>query len=305
MKLKMVELLKGRVAVALSGGATKIAFMAGVLLALVGMGLMPSVFIGTSSGSILALFAAMGRFDLIREYMPIYTLKLIFGKDISKKAVSLLGLKSLLKRGYMYEYEGLEKLIRGLISKEDLLDYQRNEDAPLCFIHIASDNDLSERHIDIKNCSYETMVSSVIASCSIPFFVPRRKVEGVKAYDGGLINHIASEWLVEAHSLEFDSLISIYSRTNRIQDYKKDEPIFKGWSFKRLIYKAERLFLIKNIVNSFNNFEKTQTECDARDIAHVAFFAPDVLQKSTFETSKEGNLEMFEKGQRAVKERYD
>jgi len=295
------EFLGSKIAIALSGGATKIAFMAGVLLALVSLGVNPVIFIGTSSGVILAVFAALGRYDLIREYMPVYTLELIFGKDISKKIVSLLGLKSLLKSGHMYEYKGLESLLRVLISKEDLTEYQQDTNAPLCFIHIASDKDLKETHIDLKTCDYETMISAIIASCSIPFFVPRRKVNGVKNYDGGLINHIASEWLVENHGNSFDNLISIYSRTNNIEDYTKEEPKFKGWSFKRLLYKAERLFLIKNIVNSFNNFEKTQTECDRQNIGHIAFFAPDVLQKSTFETSEKGNLEMFEKGQRAVK----
>ena len=299
--IKVKELLGSKIAVALSGGATKISFMAGVLLALVSMGVNPVVFIGTSSGSILAVFSALGRYDLIRQYMPIYTLKLIFGKDISKKWVSILGLKSLLKNGHMYEYEGIEGLLRGLITPQDLLSYQRDDSSPDCFIHIASDKDLKETHVSLKSCSYETMISAVIASCSIPFFVPRRKVNGIKNYDGGLINHIASEWLVEAHGDTFDNLISIYSRTNNIDDYTKEDPAFKGWSFKRLLYKAERLFLIKNIVNSFNNFEKTQTECDRRNIGHVAFFAPDVLQKSTFETSEKGNIEMFEKGQNAVK----
>jgi len=295
----LLRYIKSRVAIAFSGGATKIAFMAGALLCLISLGIIPVGFIGTSSGGILAFFSALGRYDLIKKYMPIYTLELIFGKNISKFYNQVIGVFSLFRKGSMYEYKGLEKLIRDLISEEEFIEYQQKKGSPFCYIHIADDKSLVEKHVDLKKVSYQEAVKSVIASCSIPIFVPRVKIFNSRWYDGGVMKHIASEWLVVNHSNEFDKLISIYSRSNNIKDYVTYKFISNP------IKNIERQLLIKNILNSFDNRQDTDIACKNKGIEHVCFFAPNKLQESTFDTSKEGNIEMFEKGKRAVKTRLD
>ena len=290
----MLKNWKGeKIALAISGGSTKISFMSAVVLALFGAGIEPVVYVGTSSGSIISFLCAIGRKDLLIKYMPIYTLKLIFGVDISKKWQQIKGIVSLPLKGHMFKYKGLERILRTEITEEEFKEYQNTAFMPDCFIHVADDGDLIEAHIDIKTVSLNDAISAVIASCSIPVFVPRQMVLGRPWFDGGVMKHIASEWLVLNHSEKFDKLISVYSRTNKFSDYK-------GPRNKNPLKLVERILLIKNVLNSFDNKQDTDIACKKIGIEHKAFFAPEILQESTFEAKPEDNLVMMAKGEKLV-----
>ena len=109
-----------KLAIFISGGATKIAFLAGVIYTFLQRiqkkPIQVTEYVGTSSGFILAVLFSMGKYSTVLKYMPVYTLKMIFGVDPdSTKGKIIIAKNFILKKKLaLLEYKGLAKILKHL-----------------------------------------------------------------------------------------------------------------------------------------------------------------------------------------------
>ncbi len=285
-----------KLAIFISGGATKIAFLSGVVYTFLQRIQKKPVtvtqYVGTSSGFILAVFFAMGKYSTVLKYMPIYTLKMIFGVDPdSRKGKFIIAKNFILKRKLaLLEYKGLAKILKQEITQEDLDSYKKSE-LPDCWGGVVDIETLEELYYSVKKIEkVEDLHKLILASCSIPFASPYQEVFKRKLYDGGLRAHNGAGWALD-NLKDFDYALSVYSRSNDWSDYKSKFSNKWAWLFAR-VNTALTLDM------SFEDSAKAKTKAKRKGVKMYEIFAPKRLQSKTFEASREGNLDMMTKGKR-------
>ncbi|NRA89959.1 MAG: patatin-like phospholipase family protein [Simkaniaceae bacterium] len=285
-----------KLAIFISGGATKIAFLAGVIYTFLQRiqkkPIQVTEYVGISSGFILAVFFAMGKYSTVLKYMPIYTLKMIFGVDPdSRKGIFIIAKNFILKKKLaLLEYKGLAKILKHEITQEDLDAYKKS-DMPDCWGGVVDIETLEELYYSVKKIEkVEDLHKLILASCSIPFMSPYQEVFNRKLYDGGLRAHNGAGWALDNLN-DFDYVLSVYSRSDDWADYKSKLENKWGWLFGR-VNTALTLDM------SFEDSAKAKRKAEHKGVKMYEIFAPKRLQSKTFEASKEGNLEMMNKGKR-------
>jgi len=284
------------IGLAISGGATKIAFFIGAVLGLFKK-IPKSQFkylIGTSSGALVVFCIALNRLDILKKYAYNYTLKTIFGQDVNKNVNQIIGFVRLLSKGYMFEYKGLERILNEEINQNEFDHYLYDKYSPTCYIHTFDLETNENVYHNLHSLTLDEAKKAVLASCSIPFWVKAQKVKDKKEFDGGIGKHNASEWLIQTHHKDIDIMYSIYSRTKDIGLYK--------WNFTyKLLRLLDRVFQVFSLHQSKRDEIDTDEICNKNAIEHLKIFPSFVLTNSTFETSIDNNKEMFEEGLKSVK----
>jgi len=287
-----------RIFICMSGAATKIAFIAGCVLALLDK-LTPTVstmkskivgYGGTSAGGILGVFLAMGKIKAINKFITIYSLSMIFGYNPNSTKGKIKTVYNVMRgKYYLHQFNGLNKILNKEITAKDFQEY-KDSDAPPCYLGVVDFETGEELYYNIKDVEHvKDLHNLILATSSIPIYVPYQEVFGRKLYDGGLRSHIGSHYIAENFSSEFDELVTIYSRSNSLKDY--------AYEFKEDIMSVlGRTFEILNLEVSKNDEKRTDEICMKKGKRVYKMFAPKKLQKKTFEATKEGNLEMLKLG---------
>jgi predicted acylesterase/phospholipase RssA len=284
--------------ISISGGATKISFLAGVVYTFLRrVSKLPVEvvsYVGTSSGFILSVFFAMGKYSTVLKFMPIYSLKMIFGVDPSTRKGKLIMVKNfLIGKIALLEYKGLKKILEQEITQQDL-DAYRASDAPDCWGGVVDFETFEELYFNIKDENKFKDVKDVhtliLASASIPVYAPYQELFNRKLYDGGARSHIGSGWALENLN-GFDYMLSVYSRSDNWRDYKKK-------FVNSLIWVLTRSMEAITLDMSFEDSAKAKRKAKSKGVKLLEIFAPEKLQDKTFEASKEGNLDMLRKGKR-------
>jgi len=287
-----------KVSIFISGGSTKIAFLAGVVEGFLTRSKNKPVeitnYVGTSSGFILAVFFAIGKNQTILKYMPIYTIKMIFGVDPdSKRGIYTIVKNFIFKKKSrlgLLEYKGLKKILENEITQEDLDKYKRS-DLPDCYGGVVDIETLEEIYYSVKKIDdVKDLHKLILASCSIPFAAPYQEVFNRKLYDGGLRAHNGAGWALDNVD-GYDYALSVYSRSNNWSDYKSTFENKWGWLFGR-VNTALTLDM------SFEDSRKSKEKAKDKGVKMYEVFATKRLQEKTFEASKKGNLEMIKQGRR-------
>lgn len=282
----------------ISGGATKIAFLAGVvytfLQRIAKQPVTVTTYVGTSSGFILAVFFAMGKYSTVLKYMPIYTLKMIFGVDPDTRIGQLTIVRNFMqkkkRRLGLLEYKGLKKILEKEIVQSDLDAYKKSE-LPDCWGGVVDIETLEELYYNVKDIEkVEDLHKLILASASIPFASPYQELFGRYLYDGGLRAHNGIGWAMD-NLKGFDYALSVYSRSNHLRDYKSKLENKWGWLFGRVNASM-------TLDMSFEDSAKSKEKAEEKGIKLKEVFAPERLQHKTFEASKDGNLDMLKKGKR-------
>lgn len=287
-----------KIAIFISGGSTKIAFLSGVVYHFLQKVSKHPVqvtdYVGTSSGFILAVLFAMDKKKAVLKYMPIYTLNMIFGVDPDSKRGIFTIVKNFIfkkkSRLGLLEYKGLKKILENEITQEDLDNYKKS-DLPDCYGGVVDIETLEEIYYSVKKIDdVKDLHKLILASCSIPFAAPYQEVFNRKLYDGGLRAHNGAGWALDNVN-GYDYALSVYSRSNNWSDYKSTFENKWGWLFGR-VNTALTLDM------SFEDSRKSKEKAKNKGVKMYEVFAPKRLQEKTFEASKKGNLEMIKQGKR-------
>lgn len=238
----------------ISGGGTKIVFLASVAIQLMKVKKIRfHHIVGVSAGSLLSLLLAMNEFTLIKENVLRSSTRDIF-KHHPK---SILGIvltiwNVVTGKIHLYNDESLGLKIKSLITEDKFNRYKSDPTTAKCYVICVDVNNGEELVIDLKNESYNDAINYVLASASIPVFVDKKVIKGRNLFDGGLRSHIgASVWL-RSNVKQINECYSIYSRPSDLNNITWKLPKVSEVKKKVLIGGLIYGCLIGPLLSSFN-----------------------------------------------------
>lgn len=291
-------------ALALSGGSTKIAGIAGAALVVCKThGYKPDFITGISAGSILSVPLAMGMYDVIEEITQNISVDDIFSDvPVNKKGnPSLKAIWRLITKKESLGRQGnLRKTIQKHVTREHFEDYKSCDSYSQIFLGAVEFKTGEIHYFDIKKSSYEQYLNAVDASSSIPVFVESVKINdlvthnGVKIkdgywMDGGTRDHVGSHWLMQNQE-GIKEHISIYSRSEGF-----DIPNEKNWKPSGVLNMLKRSLDILNLEKSKNDEFLENVLAKTKDIKTKQIFM-NIAQEIDYEVDPETLKNWFDEG---------
>ncbi len=195
------------------------------------------VYIGTSTGALIALLLACKKYDeLVEGYSTItnrqvYGLLRPFNKNGSWSSRSLLKLWRLGPfASYFYDIsKDLEKRVRKYFTKEDFEKLRRDKiEVIVCIEDLGHQNDKPE-YVSVLDPSltYDDFVRCVIASAAIPGFAKPVDIFGFKKVDGGWNEPIPTSIIAERYSQDHIEIFLTHSIRDEHPIYNPIRGAFK------------------------------------------------------------------------------
>jgi predicted acylesterase/phospholipase RssA len=277
----------------LSGAATKIGGLYGVAEALmVDKAIEYDVITGISSGALLSVPLAMGKFEALRSLVINFGLKDIFDsppvnkegkltlKAMARVAMGKLGLGT---------QNNLALTLSKVITEQDFKKYREGDYAR---VYIGAVDYISGSKVvfDVKSMGYGDYIKAVIASSSIPVYVDPVVMGDKALYDGGVRDHIMTRWALD--NLEVTECTSIYSRP---QDFEPKP----GYKLKSAIDVIKRTLDIMMVELSSGDEKEEVDKCEALSIPRKAYYLPRLMD-SQYDTDKAKLKLLYELGRKQV-----
>ena len=232
---------------------------------------------GISSGALVQFVKMCGYWnDAINLVLSFNPKEHIFGyKPLGPRGIAI-AIKSILQRKYgLWSYNKLEGTLRSITSKTKFDSYTG------CPVWVGiTDINSKYTNVRIDTLSYEEALEKVIQSSSVQILVNTLKGKG----DGGLVNHIGSEFMAEYYP-QCD-VVSVFARTEKVC-LKQPRISLKsiGWLIKNFLYLTSR-----------NNETETDKICDKNGTNHIKIFMKKDVIEGMFTIKPEDNLELYEMG---------
>jgi predicted patatin/cPLA2 family phospholipase len=282
-------------ALVISGGAFKISFLTGVCTEAIKSTLF-DVFVGTSSGAIVAFCIATGKVtELIRRVLS-FGVKEVFKQSPTSKRGKLRALWRVLRgKEYHFDQSKLLDTLKSVVSEEDFNKYKDNPSSPPCYVGVAEKGKLKSKYINLKLLNYEQACLAVLASCSIPNATKEVFLNGEFLVDGGFHEHIGSHWLLEKYGKTIDEITCVYSRPN--EEWLDEN--YCSWKSKKA--KWFSFNWIKDLINSYEDAQlsnsldeekKTMFLADSLGIKVNNIFAPNLLSTELYKATNFLNLNL-------------
>ena len=264
---------------ALSGAADEIGFLFGVVDQDVNEKFIAEH--GISSGAIIQFVRMCGDWDKARELILTFnTKKHVFGYNPFSARGIMIAIKSIIKNeSGLWSYNKLEKTLRSVTNANRYRNYKG------CPVWVGV-TDNKAKYYDVRidkgndSMSYEKALNAVIQSSSVQLVVKSRDNRG----DGGLVNHIGSEFLAEVYNTS--NLVSVFART---KDFCKPVPkkFLKkiGWVLNTFFYNISR-----------NNETESDKICEKYGNDHKKIFMKRDVIEGMFSIKPEDNKELYEMG---------
>jgi len=199
----------------LSGGATKIGGLFAKSERIIKeFGYKPDVISGVSSGALLALPIAMGKWDELKALITTITLDHIFDNyPVNKKGkITLKSIwRLLIGKPSLGTQNNLRKTLSSLITEKDF-DKYINGRYPKVYIGVTNFNSGEFELINVQNLDYEQYLDYVIASASIPFAVEGVEIDGDIYFDGGVLHHTCATEVIRKFKTKITHCITVFSR---------------------------------------------------------------------------------------------
>ena len=230
--------MKAKIGISLSGGGARGIAHIGVLAALNKYGIHPEIISGTSMGALVGVFYAAG-------YQPKEILELVKVRKLHKIIGWAIPSSGLL------DMEKVEAVMREYIPKDNFSALKKK-------FYCAVTNLNTGR---CEMISSGKLIQYVLASASIPIVFEPRQIDGQTYVDGGLLNNLPVEPLVD----QVDIIIGVH--VNHNEEMKE----IKG--MKNIAERCFRLGIGQNVRNKF-------------ELCDFVIDPPAVRQYSTFDFAK-------------------
>jgi len=286
-----------KIAMIISGGATKIPFLAGVALSLIiNKKVRPSFFIGISSGAILSFTLGIGKYNDTFKNVINFSLSSFMANDMSGFKGFMKTLYNVLRgKHHLNSQKPLKKLLMNVVTEDDFELWKGDVQKPEIFVGAVSLETGKRIYKDLRDCDYEEAIDWVMASASIPFYTEGSQIDGENWFDGGLRDHIGTEWFLKRYSHKVDEVHQIYSRASNLSSYRFKMP-------KRKWFKLGSIKVLNRSIEILN-WEISKTDEKLADeiitkkkIKSYKYFAPEKLTSDVYATSKEQNILLYDKG---------
>ena len=277
----------------MSGAATKISGMFGALeTVLFDYNYTPDIVSGISSGSVLAMVAAMMReHQEVREqaYIRVTSFNI---KDFmslppyNPKGKITLGAKFRVLTGKpsLGKQDKLETTLGNIITPALYNEYKRGVDKyPDVIVGCVDYTDGGRKYFNVRrdNLSYEEFLRYTNASASIPIAVEPTDFNGRPLFDGGVRDHIGTGYILDdkIYKDKIKDTMNIFSRP---EDYKLANT---NWSIKgkNVLDVAMRTFDIMNIEISKNDEYNIIHTSEKRGISYKIIYLENHM-KSLYDT---------------------
>ena len=203
----------------ISGGATKVGgLFAKAERIIKEFGYKPDIISGVSSGALLALPIALGKWDETKQLVTNITLEHIFDNSpVSKKGkITFKGLwRLLMGKPSFGTQNNLRKTLSKLITKDDFNNYI-NGKYPKVFIGVTNFNSGCFELIDVQNLDYEEYLNYTVASTSIPFAVEAVEIDSEFYFDGGILHHTCTTEVIRKYKSKITHCITVFSRPRNV-----------------------------------------------------------------------------------------
>ena len=284
----------------LSGGATKIGGLFAKSERIIKeFGYKPDIISGVSSGALLALPIAMGKWDELKQL--IYNIKsedIFDSSPVNKKGkITLKGLwRLLMGKSSFGTQNNLRKTLSKLITENDF-DKYINGCYPKVLIGVTNFNSGEFEMISVFDLDYEDYLDYTIASASIPFAVEGVDIKGEIYYDGGVLHHTCATELIRRFKNKITHCITVFARP-RNMDLSYD--LFDQIDITQVAKQYE------NISTAYASLTDQIVEkelCTQYKIKNIQLFCPSVL-KSLYDVDPIRLKELYTRSYNTEEKKY-
>ena len=284
----------------ISGGATKVGGLFAKSERIIKeFGYKPDVISGISSGALLALPIALGKWDELKELVSNITLDHIFDNyPVNKKGkITLKSIwRLLMGEPSLGTQNNLRKTLSSLITEEDFNEYINGEYSKV-FIGVTNFNTGEFELVDVQDLYYEQYLDYVIASASIPFAVEGVEINGEIYFDGGVLHHTCSTEVIRKYKSKITHCITVFSRPRNMNlSYELFDQI-------DITQVAKQYENISTAYASLTDQIVEKELCTQYKIKNIQVFCPSVL-KSLFDVDPERLKELYLKSYNSENKKY-
>lgn len=242
----------------ISGGGSWGAFTVGRLLA---SHKNYNTVIGCSTGSLIAPFALLGKYDLLKEAYSNVCNKDIFNVDPFNKKGNLRIGNAILRLFLGKRTLGENKVFRKTISKyftieiyNEILLSGKDLYVTVCNI---SKEPYSTEYISIKDHNYETFCDYIWASCSVPLLTSIVNINTDEYVDGGTLEGVPLTFAINKGNKKIDVYLHEINKVNTSTNYVKNMGHFFGRIFKLMRNEIRNDDLRKYYTNALGDVDIT------------------------------------------------
>ena len=259
----------------LSGGATKIGGLFAKSERIIKeFGYKPDIISGISSGALLALPIAMGKWDELK--LLIHNIKsdnIFDNSPVNEKGkITLKAIwRLLMGKPSLGTQNNLRKTLSSLITEKNFNEYI-NGKYPKVYIGVTNFNSGGFELISVFDLDYEDYLDYVIASASIPFAVEGVEIDEDIYFDGGVLHHTCSTEVIRKYKSKITHCITVFSRP-RNMDLSYE--LFNQIDITQVAKQYE------NISTAYASIVDQQVEkelCTQYKIKNIQVFCPRVLK---------------------------
>lgn len=284
----------------LSGGATKIGGLFAKSERIIKeYGYKPDIISGVSSGALLALPIALGKWDELKQLVLNVRLKDIFDNPpVSKKGkITLRGLwRLIIGKPSLGTQNSLRATLSKIITESDF-DKYINGHYPKVFIGVTNFNSGKFEMVSIYDATYEQYLDYAIASASIPFAVEGVEIGGEVYFDGGVLHHTCATELIRRFKSKITHSITVFSRPRNLDTSYE---LFDQIDVTQVLKQYE--FLVTNYT-SVNDQITEKDLCAQYHIKNIQVFCPAVM-KSLYDVDPARLKELYERSYKNEERMY-
>jgi predicted acylesterase/phospholipase RssA len=277
---------------AISGGSTKIGFLAGSTIELCKKNNY-DIITGISAGSIISLLLAIGEYELLKEsVLPIDTpdfFKTEPMTDENKIKLSAIW-RIIISKTSLAEFT-LDDLIRKIYTSEHHQRLQRS--GKMVKVGAANMNLKRIEYCDITKVDYELAIKWVVASSSIPVATDLVKIGNYLYTDGGVFQHVGGLEAIESGARELDV---VFSRPEKQELTHADI----NWDPKNVVEVLFKTLSLMSDNNSWNDEDLIIKESLIRNVSLNIYYTPFKLTTGMYKMDPDLTKSWFELGREQV-----
>jgi len=284
-------------ALAISGGSTKIGFLAGSAIELCKRNNY-QIITGISAGSIISLLLAIDEFDLLKKsILPIDTPDFFKKEPLNdKNNIKLSAIWRIITGECSLAEFTLTDLIKGIYTTQHHIKLKNC--GKIVKIGAVNLNLKKIEYCDITKVDYELAIKWVVASSSIPVTTEPVKIGDYLYTDGGVFEHVGGLEAINSGATELDV---VFSRPE-VKELSHED-IY--WEPKNVIDVLFKTLSVMSDNNSWNDEKIIKKTCKLNNISLAMYFTPFKLTTGIYKMDPDLTRSWFELGVEQVKNKYN
>jgi predicted patatin/cPLA2 family phospholipase len=277
---------------AISGGSTKIGFLAGAAIELMKIHDY-DIITGISAGSIISLLLCIKEYEILQNAVFNCTQDDFFDvKPLNEDGdIRIRSLFRLLQGKHSLGDFSLFELLKKYYTPE--MHERLQNSGKSVRIGAVNMNLIQIEYCDITKVEYELALKWVVASSSIPLATEAVKIGDHYYFDGGVLEHVGGMEALMSGAMHLDV---IYSRSEDMEVTPKDV----AWKPKNIFAVVMRTLDVMATRISYENESEIDLYCKYKNIPLTSFYAPYTLTENLYKMDMDLSKAWFDLGKKQV-----